>query len=183
MCLCSHAFPLHKQTSKHCCLTGQGCPYCIWALPHCTWAWASWLTGSTHLWWPNSSTHNSTSTSVFPARHPLGRHSPGGAPFFRLPSHPLTGKARPLSQKFTWASSHQEDPCLLPRSWGRGWIQFYLGWPRHTWIGSRDWMWAKFWTRRVGTCQSFQPLQGHHWSGRWNHSRKPKEYWGYGIQG
>ena len=33
-----------------------------------------------------------------------------------------------------------------------------LGWLRHTWIGSGDWTQAQFWTRRVGTCQSFQPL-------------------------
>ena len=29
-----------------------------------------------------------------------------------------------------------------------------------------------------GNVSPFQPLQGHHWSGRWNHGRKSKEYQG-----
>ena len=46
---------------------------------------------------------------------------------------------------------------VWPRSWGRGWIQLYSGWTRHTGIDSRDWTWAQLWTRRVRTCQSSQP--------------------------
>ena len=136
--LCGSTFLLHTWSSNHCCSTGQGHPYHIWALPHCIWAWASWLTGTRPLWWSHSSTRNSTSTSVFSTRHPTGRHSHGGASFFWFPSHLFTEKVGPLSQQFTWPSPHQEDPCLLPRSSGGVWTQPYSGQPRHNQIGSRD---------------------------------------------
>ena len=99
----------------------EGHPHHIWALSHCiwswgwTWAWASWLTRASPLWWSNSSSRNFTSTSVFSIRHPLGRHSIHEVPLFWLPSCSLSGKVRPLSQWFTWQSSHQKDPCLLPK--------------------------------------------------------------------
>ena len=66
-------------------------PYHIQALYHCiwAWAWASWLTCSRPLWCSRSPTRNSTYTSVFPTRHPLGRHSLGRVSFFWLHCHPL----------------------------------------------------------------------------------------------
>ena len=77
--LCGSAFLLHKCASNHCCSTGWGHPYHIQALLYCiwAWAWASWLAGSRPLWWSNSYTRNSTSTSVFPTRYPLDRYSLG----------------------------------------------------------------------------------------------------------
>ena len=92
--LSGSAFLLHRQSHNHCCSTGWGHPYCIWTLSHCirAWAWASWLNGSRPFWWSNSSTRDSTSTSVFPTRHPLGRHSLGGAPFSDFLAIPSQGK-------------------------------------------------------------------------------------------
>ena len=95
---------------------------------------------------------------------------------FRPLSNSLSGKVRLLSQWFT-RTSHQEDPCLLPRCWGRGQSQPISGKPRHAQIGSGNWTQSQFWTRRVKTCQSSHPLQCHphcHLSSRWDSSRNPK---------
>ena len=103
---CPGAFLLHKWSHNHCGSKGWGHPHNIWALSHCIWAWASWLTSSRSLRRSDSSTKYFPSTIIFPARYPLVRYSHGKESFFWPPSHPLTRKMGPLSQWFTWPSSH-----------------------------------------------------------------------------